>query len=210
VEESRLGDYHLYALTNRTTVAARQTKQVMFLRQEGVKFDTVYVSRGYTFSSGSAREWAQTTLRLDNTAERGLGRGLPAGAVQVRQRAGGGVGRELLVGQVSLDRDVPTGEPFELTLGGDADVVVRREASLEPPGSVRLGQARTQTVGVTATNAKAVPVVVEIRCVRPGRMAFSVARESQPHTLRSGDPVWRLTLPPGGEAALSYAVTLGG
>ncbi len=45
VQATSLGDYKLYSLVEPTTVAAMQTKQIRFLHQTGVSFETLYVAR---------------------------------------------------------------------------------------------------------------------------------------------------------------------
>jgi hypothetical protein len=208
--ESQLGDYKLYTLAEPTTVAARQTKQVLFLDQPSVKFDTVY---SYTVEPSDASldtpvvdpapRPAAIVLRLRNTAADGLGRPLPAGQVQVRQSQAIAGGQELLVGEPALDRDVPIGEPFELRLGQASDVTLTERltgAQLRPGGRVR------QTFEVRAANAKAAPVIVEIRHDRAGASGFAVTEESAPHGDKAGDPLWRVTLSPGGDQTLTYTV----
>jgi hypothetical protein len=208
--ESQLGDYKLYTLAEPTTVAARQTKQVLFLDQPAVKFDTVYAHTvedpgGSPEDPGPepAPKPADVVLRLRNTAAQGLGRPLPAGSVQLRQPQAIGGGRELLLGEPRLDRDVPVGEPFELRLGRASDVTLtERLASAQP----RPGGRLRQTWDILAANAKAAPAVVEIRHDRAGANGFRVTAETTPHGEKAGDPLWRLTLPPGAERTLTYTV----
>jgi hypothetical protein len=204
--ESQLGDYKLYTLPEPTTVAARQTKQVLFLDQPAVKFDTVYA---YTVQQSDdapvdlTPQPARIVMRLDNTAAQGLGRPLPEGSIQLRQAPAAAYGRESLIGEPDLDRDVPVGEPFELRLGQAPDVMVaERVTSDQRSAADRVRRA----FEVVAANAKAVPAVVEIRHDRAGETGFKVVAESVPHGDKSGDPLWRLTVPAGGARTLSYAV----
>ncbi len=208
VIESALGDYHLYQLAEPTTLAANQTKQVMFLHAPDVPFDTVLVSA--VAATGGGPRPAEVVLRLDDTPAGGLGRGLPAGHIQLRRRLADGEGRELLVGSTRLDRDVPVGEPFELTAGSDADVQVERVLTQNHLGPVQKPGFRRrydQAFVVHVTNAKAEPVTVEIRHPRASPLDFQVTAESEPHGLKSGDPVWRFVVPAGGAHELGYAVT---
>jgi hypothetical protein len=207
VAESQLGDYKLYTLGEPTTVAARQTKQVLFLSQPAVKFETVY--RHEVFDYDAARPVppiaASVILRLENTSAQGLGRPLPAGQVNVRKRFPEAGGRELLVGDYPLARDVPVGEPLELAVGLASDVTVARTVtSVTPDGHGHVRRA----LEIRAANAKTTPVVLEIRHHRLGAPAFRVVAESLPHGLKSGDPLWRLAVPAEGEALLSYTVEL--
>jgi hypothetical protein len=205
VVEERLGDYHLYALTDRTSVAARQTKQVMFLHAPDVRFDVIYAAN-IDQLAGEATTPADRVMRIQNTAKTGLGRGLPGGAVEVRRRPAAGDGRELLVGEGALQRDTPTGEPVELTIGRDADVSIRRSVFTTPPLSYPWPAHLIQVVTVHVANAKAVPATVEIRHRRRWPKGFAVVAQSEPHGLKSGDPLWRFVVPPGAAHDLNYTV----
>jgi hypothetical protein len=207
VIEGALGDYHLYTLAEPTTLAARQTKQVMFLHAAAVPFDESLVAPDESVTAGP--QPARVVLRFDDTKTRGLGRGLPAGHVQVRRRPTPGDGPELLVGRAALDRDVPVGEPFELTVGADADVRVKRTVTAHTVGRPERGGLRRVDNGfdVEVTNARSEPVTVEIRHPRLFPRDFRVTAESEPHALKSGDPIWRLVVPAGGARDLTYSVS---
>ena len=209
--QSDLGDYKLYTLAGPTTVAARQTKQVKFLEQDAVKFDRVYVYKlqldryspvAYAESTDAGQQGpATTTLRMQNKASDGLGRSLPEGSVSVRQPQGG---RDRFLGQPDM-RDVPVGEPFELEIGEAPDVQVRwRVTALT---RLKLGgrDAAHATVEADITNAKAVPVAVEVRHLVE-LQGFKVIAESRPHATKAGDPVWRVPLPANGTASVTYTV----
>jgi hypothetical protein len=210
--ESELGDYKLYTLAEPTTVAARQTKQVLFLDQPAVRFDRVYAYTVEPPDEGSPGSPptdtpphpAQVVLRLLNTVAQGLGRPLPAGSVQLRQPQAIAEGRALLLGEPALDRDVPVGEPFELRLGETADVTLAdRMVSSQPRPN---GRIRRAFEVVAANNTTGAPVAVEIRHDRDGAAGFVVTSESARHGDKGGDPLWRLSLAPGGRQTLTYTV----
>ena len=69
----RLGDYYLYPLAERTTIADQQTKQVSFLDVHGVPASTATSSTTAGWDLGAPRS-AQTRLRFSNSAHAGLGR----------------------------------------------------------------------------------------------------------------------------------------
>jgi len=62
------------------------------------------------------------------------------------------------------------------------------------------------TLTLTAANAKAAPVMVELRHGRQNATGFRVAQETQPHTLKSGDPIWRVELAPGETKDVTFTV----
>ena len=203
--ESQLGDYKLYTLAEPTTVAARQTKQVMFLDQPAVKFETVYLHRsGLVADSGP--QSAQTVLRFMNKSDNGLGRALPTGSLSVRRSRNVGGGSDLFVGEYPIERDVPVGEPFEIVTGNASDVTVRDRAENHTTARTAKGVRDTTMIEVVATNAKSTPVVVEIRHDRQGADGFEIRDESQPHGFKAGDPLWRLAVPANDRTTLRYTV----
>jgi hypothetical protein len=202
-QQSDLGDYKLYTLDEPATVAARQTKQVAFLDQPGVAYETVRVYRAppRTASRGPTAWPTTTTFRFENTTAKGLGRALPAGSVAFMAPAGGS---DLFLGAHDL-RDVPAGEPFELAVGRSRDVTVR-DVTLSIDAKGKTGVTITREM--TAANAGTRPATVEIRQPQTGR-GFAVVSESAAHGLKSGDPVWRLAVAPGQTATLTYAFVAG-
>jgi hypothetical protein len=203
---SELGEYKVYTLPEPTTVAARQTKQVLFLNQTNVAFTTVYVFRTdfHTDDDPPTPEPANQTLRFDNTPANGLGKPLPLGLVSLRQQQGEAGSGELFIGARSV-RDVAVGEPFELTLGSAQDVTVRETRTSQKTVGFFHKRVRT-ALAMTAVNDKAAPVVVELRHARRGANGFRVVEESQPHALKSGDPIWRVELQPGESKDVTFTV----
>jgi hypothetical protein len=196
--ESDLGDYKLYTLDEPTTVAARQTKQVAFLSQPNAAFDRVQVYHSQTYAAVGEQVFPTvTTLRLKNDAAKGLGRALPAGSVAMKAAAPDG--SDLYLGAAPI-RDVPVGEPFELELGASHLVTVRDVTTT----ATRTGDTRRTTKEITAVNASAKPATVEIRQPASGN-GFRITSESEAHGTKAGDPIWRVTLPPGGSATVTYA-----
>jgi len=203
--QTDLGDYKLYTLDEPTTVAARQTKQLMFLHQEHVRFDRVYVFKlDLDASEGaSAAGPTTTTLRLENKPANGLGRALPAGAVSIRQPQDG---TDYLIGEPQL-RDVSVGEPFELELGEASDVQVAWRVTAVTAAGRAGGRHRARaTVEATLTNAKSEPIAAELRLLSASLTGLRVTAESQAHGTKAGDPIWRVPLPANGEAVVTYTV----
>lgn len=193
-----LGDYKLYTLPEPTTVAARQTKQVLFLEQERVSFERRYYAviegQGALDDHQHPGGAAGIELRLVNTAAGGLGVPLPGGSVSVLERGPGG--RTLLVGQAT-PLDIPVGLPLELPTGRSTDVALETRVLDEDD--------RRLSLEVTASNAKPEPVTLDVWQGfddEGGR----VLSEDRPHTLRRGSPVWTITVPANGRASLRYTV----
>jgi hypothetical protein len=204
VVAANLGDYKLYSLVEPTTLAARETKQIRFVHQTGVRFETLYVWRsdvvdGRTTSPAPAI----TTLSFENKAANGLGLPIPAGQVSFRQLQGG---RDYYVGAGAV-RDVPVNEPFELQLGAASDVAIAQRVVSDTFAGSRAHRRERTALAFTITNAKAQPATVEVR-QRPDGEGFRVVTESTPHVLKNGDDVWRVTIPANGTAGVSYTVEM--
>ncbi|MBV9993947.1 MAG: DUF4139 domain-containing protein [Caulobacteraceae bacterium] len=202
VKLRELGDYKLYSIDEPTTVAARQTKQVLFLEQDDVKFDRVYVYRLNREASEGAHDEGPTvpTLRLRNTPETGLGRPLPTGAVSIRQRRGE---HEFFLAEPEI-RNIPVGEPFELAVGQASDVRVSwRLTGLQ--SVKRNGREGVRaTVEATLSNAKGAPVLAELR-LDPWQ-GDRVIAESRRHLMREGEIVWSAPVSPNGQVSITYTV----
>jgi hypothetical protein len=147
---------------------------------------------------------ATQTLRFDNTLANGLGKPLPLGMVSLRQRQDDAGSSELFIGARSV-RDVAVGEPFELSLGAANDVTVREVQTAQKTTGLFHKRVRT-TLAMTAVNDKAIPATVELRHARGGDTGFRVTQESQPHALKSGDPIWRVELAPGETREVTFTV----
>jgi hypothetical protein len=199
--QSQLGDYKLYTLVEPTTVAAKQTKQIAFLNQTGVKFDTVYAYQVGEAGAGGRPTPATTTLRFENKTANGLGQPLPQGTVWLRQTQD--PGGELFIGSKSIE-DVAVDAPFEIAVGPASDVNV----STRLVSNTRTGPAghtrRQLAFEIDASNAKPRPVVVEIRQPTEGQSGVAFPAESQLHGTKSGDALWTLAIPANGAATLTY------
>lgn len=226
---ARLGDFYLYPLARRTTIAANQQKQVSFLSVGGVP-----ATKGYRFVNqwlGNQNEpvSAATALEFSSSRSGGLGDALPAGIVRVYVRDA--KGQPQFIGESRIGH-TPMGSKLALTTGEAFDVKVKatvekRETILSdewvrtaryriskdggPPTTVEREDAvkfyRTN-MRYTLTNARNAPVTVEV--VQNGLDNYwhdtRVSSESQPGEQRSLDErSWRVTVPANGTAVLTAA-----
>jgi hypothetical protein len=195
-----LGDYKLYAVPEPTTIAARQSKQVLFLSQENVPFTRVYMFP--TGRDGSLVP-ALTVLRLQNKESEGLGKPLPAGVMSVLETSETG---PVLAGQDDL-QDTPVGLPVELLLGEAMDVWAEQRITDERTIKHADHHDERISVEVRLRNDKPVPVTVEFRQSSAGE-EFRIVRESRSHTIKEGDILWTFRLRPGARAVLRYSMQL--
>ena len=202
-DREQLGDFYLYPLAKRTTVADKQTKQVSFLDVSGAR-----ASSGYRFVNGwenSADQpsSADSVLRFSNAAVGGLGDALPAGTVRVYVRDSRG--QPQFTGEDAIDH-TPQGSELALKTGAAFDVkvlpvVVSRE---------RMSPQRWRTsYRYTLTNARPKPVVVELvqADVRWWLDDTRIIEESLRSERPSADQIeWRVPVPANGEMVVTATI----
>jgi hypothetical protein len=205
IEREELGDYQLYRLPWRTDLAARQTKQVLFLDEPEVRVERFYGFRLPSFTESPDEDVAIPDLivRFENTERQGLGEPLPSGVVRVFEEYGG---RDVFAGEAEVG-DRPVGLPVELVLGRALNVM------LEVTTDWAYGERRrTEDRIVVMTehrivNNKSVPIDLEIRHgVDAELLNVRVDDTSRPMRRKYGDLAWRFVVPPG-EELLRYQLS---
>ncbi|WP_438823021.1 DUF4139 domain-containing protein [Novosphingobium cyanobacteriorum] len=222
----RLGDYYVYPIAARTTVANAQQKQVSFLDVNGAP-----ANKGYTFRNGwlGASDEAQsvaTVLNLSTSRAGGLGDALPAGTVRVYMRDARG--QPQFIGENTIDH-TPMGSSLSIRTGEAFDVKVqptveKRERitgdEWEKTSRYRITvNGKTDDVTVETkptfwrttmhykvTNARPTPVKVEV--VQVGLENWwqdtRVPSESVKGAQRTADErVWLVDVPANGETVLT-------
>ncbi|PLR20157.1 hypothetical protein SGCZBJ_22035 [Caulobacter zeae] len=200
-QQSDLGDYKLYTLPEPVTVAARQTKQMAFLDEKGVRYQRLYVtlvSPWNDYGGDQPVRPPQVVLRLDNKTAEGLGKPLPSGALSVMETIGD---VPAFAGEQAV-RDVAVGEPVDLAIGWGMDVRMRPRL-VEDKRADKTTVRRTYEVDLA--NNKSIPITVEIRH-DPNVQFFKVVSEPAKHDIRQGQVAWRVTLKPGESRVFRYAV----
>jgi hypothetical protein len=193
----RLGDFYLYPIAERTTIANLQTKQVSFLDVHGVPAE-----HGYEFSNG----WlgtsenplsAKSVYRFSTSAHAGLGDQLPAGVLRfyIRDKRGD----PQFIGESQIDH-TPLGSVLSLVTGDAFDVKVQSTVLKR----TSLGQYNWQTdMRYTLTNA--LPRSVTVTVLQDGLWGDTrITAESQKSTRRSADVAeWQVALPANGKSELT-------
>jgi hypothetical protein len=208
IEREELGDYQLYRLPWRTDLAARQTKQVLFLDEPEVEIERFYGFRLDSLTRPLAEEVAIPNLivRFENTAADGLGEPLPSGVVRVFEEY---AGRAVFAGEAEV-ADRPVGLPVELTIGRAQNVMLEVRMDLTPADRRgRRGVAVATEHRIV--NNKAVPIDFEIRQAVEdnGPTDYTdvrVDRTSRPMRRKYGDFAWRFIVQPG-EDLLQYRLS---
>lgn len=193
----RVGDFYLYPLAERTTIADSQTKQVSFLDVHGAP-----ARHGYEFHAG----WLQTieqpqsfksVYTFSNSAKGGLGDQLSAGTVRfyIRDKQGA----PQFIGENSIGH-TPMGSEISLSTGDAFDV----KAAVTVANRTKVNDRRWKiTITYTLTNAMAAPVHVTF--IQDGLWGDNrIASETLPSHRRGADSVaWPVDIPANGKVELT-------
>lgn len=196
-DRERLGDFYLYPLAERTTIANHQTKQVSFLDVHNTPAARVYEYRNAWLGTSEQPVSANTVLRFSSARGQGLGDALPAGTVRVYQRDARG--NPQFVGESPIGH-TPMGSELGLATGQAFDVKVR--AVVERRERVNGARWRT-TMRYTLTNARPAPVTVDL--LQSGLWGDTrIAEESMASERRSAEEaLWHVPVPANGEATVT-------
>ncbi|NVE94089.1 DUF4139 domain-containing protein [Altererythrobacter lutimaris] len=123
-DRERLGDYYLYPISERTTIANAQTKQVSFLDVQGVPARKVYSRNVGWLTSDGAPVNVSSDISFTSSSDGGLGDALPAGTVRFYQRDQRGSPQ--FIGENRIGH-TPMGSTLSLTTGEAFDVLVQAE-----------------------------------------------------------------------------------
>lgn len=225
-DRERLGDFYVYPLAARTTIAQAQQKQVSFLDVAGAPAGKAYMYQAGWQANLDEPESADTVLRFSSSRQGGLGDSLPAGTVRVYMRDVRGSPQ--FIGESDIPH-TPMGSRLALKTGEAFDVKVhptveKRERinsdEWERTARYRItrdGVPQDVTVEETITywrthmryklsNARPQPVVVELS--QTGLENYwrdtRVASESQPgEQLSLDERLWKVTVPANGEAIVT-------
>ena len=195
----RLGDFYLYPLPERTTIANAQTKQVSFLDVGGAPAQRAYEYRNPWLGTQDQPVSANSVLRFSSSRSGGLGDALPAGTVRVYQRDARGAPQ--FVGESAIGH-TPMGSELGLVTGQAFDIKV--QSTVEQRERVSSDGSRWRTsMRYRLTNASPRPVTVDL--VQSGLWADTrITAESQKGERRSADEtLWRVAVPANGEASVT-------
>ncbi len=198
-DRARLGDYYLYPLGPRTTIAANQQKQVSFLSAGGVPATRGYQYRNGWLGTADTARSAQSILGFSTAREQGLGDAIPAGTVRVYIRDA--QGRPQFIGENGIGH-TPMGSQLSISTGEAFDVKVRPLVETR----TRIGDRWRTAMRYTLTNASARPVTVDLiqAGLDNGWTDTRITDESLRSERRSSaEAVWRVPVPANGEAVVT-------
>jgi len=224
-DRERLGDFYLYPIDGRTTIANNQTKQVSFLDVQGVPARRVYSAGAGWLATQRDFQNVATAISFSSSREGGLGDALPAGTVRFYQRDA--EGNPQFIGENNIGH-TPMGSVLSLRTGDAFDVFSKAEVEsrskitageyersaryrvIEEDGTTRTVEVdravdyyRT-TMRYTFTNAKPEPVEIEYRQngLYRGWWASDyrvVSEDVEGEQLNASTRLYRVTVPANGE-----------
>lgn len=205
ITREEIGDYQFYRLGERTSVAANQTKQVMFLARP-----TVEVARvlrhvvSHVESSDRTAEPTTILVRTKNEEAKGLGQPLPRGTARVFAPAG-----ELgvLYSGESATRDTAVGLEWELETGESTDVTAQTTILRHTMRDLSGDRVRhTSDVAVELSNAGSAAETVELV---QGALGDSqrVTNASEKWAMKDGAATFTVVVPANGRVTVTYRVT---
>ncbi len=179
----QLGDFYLYPISGRTTIANNQTKQVSFMDVQGVPAQKVYSRTVGWLASDSRPINVASEIAFKSSNEGGLGDALPAGTVRFYQRDQQGTPQ--FIGENGIGH-TPMGSELSLKTGDAFDIFV--QAEVEKRGKISSSEWESSaryrvikdgveverieaerpvtyyrtTMRYTLTNAKSTPVEVQL------------------------------------------------
>ena len=193
----RLGDYYLYPLAERTTIANLQTKQVSFLDVHAVPAEHGYEYRNRWLGTTETPQSAKTVYSFSTSAHAGLGDQLPAGVLRFYMRDKRGDPQ--FIGESRIDH-TPMGSTLSLATGDAFDVKVRAVVDKR----TRLSANQWQS-DLRYELSNALPRPTNVKLLQEGLWGDSrITAESLKSTRRSADTAeWSVSVPANGKATLT-------
>lgn len=198
-------DRYVYSLARPVTLKRQETKQIPLMSAQNVKVVREYRFEGLVNGHPGLEEIgpvnAAIILELENDPALGLGAPLPAGTLRVYGPAEAGANATLFLGADRLAH-TPEGEKARLNLGQAFDVTARATRTVYERLSSRIYESG-QRVVVKNAKDEAVEVVLAGQMPR----GWTLQEESAPGVQDSANRIsWRITVPAGGEAELTYRI----
>ena len=220
VTEKSFDEYHLYTLERATTLLDRETKQVEFVRADGIKSRPIYVYDGAKINFNRYNGWDSESIRNDrdygaesnpkvwvmrefkNSESNHLGIPLPKGRLRFYRRDADG--QMEFTGENSIDH-TPRDEMIRVTTGNAFDLVGERKRTNHHLDSNR--RELDESFEIKLRNHK--KEAVEIRVVEHLYRwpTWDITEESSPFLKTDAQTVeFRVEVKPDAEKTLTYSV----
>lgn len=204
--ESQAFEYYRYDLNWPTTIKNNETKQVNFMKSDGVKVIKEYRVQGaqgwYGPQNGAQKPPVQVYLKFKNDEESELGRALPAGTIRVYQQDTKGA--KQFVGESHVGH-TPQNEEIEISVGSAFDLVAERKQTDYKRVSKQMHESEWEVV---LKNRKSEAVVIELSEQLHGN--WQILENSHPFTKDSAFNVkFNVKVPADSEVKVTYKAQLG-
>ena len=199
-DRESLGDFYLYPLAARTTIANAQTKQVSFLDVTGASAQKTYEYRNRWLGTQNEPQSVDTVLEFSSSSDGGLGDALPAGTVRVYMKDASG--QPQFIGENTIGH-TPMGSELGLKTGEAFDVKVKATVTERR----RLSSSKWRTsMSYELSNAR--PGAVTVSLIQNGLDFYwddtRIVSESMASKQRSSDSVvWKVPVPANGRATVT-------
>ncbi len=195
-----LGDFYLYPLAARTTIANAQTKQVSFLDVTGAPAKKAYEFTNRWLGTQNEPQSAATVLEFSSSKDGGLGDALPAGTVRVYMKDA--TGQPQFIGENNIGH-TPMGSELGLKTGEAFDVKVK--PTVTERKRINSRKWRT-TMSYELSNARSGPVTVSL--IQSGLDFYwtdtRIVSESMKSTRRSSNSIiWKVPVPANGRTTVT-------
>ncbi|MCW4463377.1 DUF4139 domain-containing protein [Sphingomonas sp. BT-65] len=196
----QLGDFYVYPIPGRITIAQRQQKQVSFLNVAGAPAARVYAFRNPWLGRQDQARSVDTVLRFSSSKEGGLGDALPAGTVRIYMRDARGAPQ--FIGENNIGH-TPMGSRLGIKTGEAFDVKVKVVVQARE----RLDDFKWRTtMAYTLTNARPEAVTVELS--QGGLDSWWKDTRILSESLKServdaDETLWKVSVPANGEASVT-------
>ena len=207
-EREDIGDYKLYFTPQPTTVAAYQSKQVLFLQKPDIDVTRIHVfERNDGFGKKDYTDYNNAILRydIDNNKEGGLAEPLPAGNIRVMSKINDEDLSTFYLGEGEI-RDLAVGLPVEVGIGRSPSV--NMETTIISSKRTGIGKNRYRYMVEIAhkiTNANAYQVLTEISQNREGYLKnLKVSNSSRTRDKKSAYPKWQWEISAYSASELTY------
>jgi len=197
-KQEDLGDYKAYVLPHLTTVAARQTKQVLFLAQDNIAVERVLVVPFNPLDEDDQPNPGMIELRAKNEEATGLGLPVPQGSVAFYIST---VDQPTAYAGADTLSDTPIGLPVRLEFQ-ESQLVTSKVVQTEDKKRGRGARARqVDAYRVTLTNSSGATADIEMPVAswETSQPSFRIEREGLRSQIDAdtGQRVWRTRLAAG-------------
>ncbi|MDO7843930.1 DUF4139 domain-containing protein [Sphingomonas immobilis] len=198
----QLGDFYVYPLAERTTIANAQTKQVSFLDVSAVPAAKGYFYRNPWLEKKDEAVSVDSVLKFSSSKSGGLGDALPAGTVRVYMRDARGSPQ--FIGESAIPH-TPMGSALALKTGEAFDVKIL--PTVEKRERIEGSPVRWRTtMSYRLTNARGELVTVELAqagldWIWSDTRVLSESQKSE--RAGSDEVVWKVAVPANGATTVT-------